>query len=136
MQEGVPSCSSGTAQEKYLQENSDPGKLWTAEGIGPQSAGGYSTVKVAPRRGHDRKRYGQDSVIQETRKGRTFGKRRWKGPECNSVISLRQQLRGSKRIKDLGGRRLLCLRKERTTTNGVGEWSSGQRSHLGSGGTQ
>jgi hypothetical protein len=30
LQEGVPSCSSGTAQEKRLQENSDPGKLWTA----------------------------------------------------------------------------------------------------------
>jgi hypothetical protein len=30
LQVGVPSCSSGTAQEKYeyLQENSDPWKLW------------------------------------------------------------------------------------------------------------
>jgi hypothetical protein len=27
------------------------------------------------------------------------------------------------RIKDLGGRRLLYLRKKRTTTNGIGEWS-------------
>jgi hypothetical protein len=34
LQEGVPSCSSGMAQEKLLQENSGPGKLWTAEGIG------------------------------------------------------------------------------------------------------
>jgi hypothetical protein len=38
-------------------------------------------------------------------------------------------------IKDLGGRRLLHLRKERTNTNGIGEWSSGQRSPLGSEGT-
>jgi hypothetical protein len=34
LQEGVLSCSSGTAQEKCPQENSDPGKLWTVEGIG------------------------------------------------------------------------------------------------------
>jgi hypothetical protein len=34
LQEGVPLCSSGTVQEKHLQDNSDPGKLWTAEGIG------------------------------------------------------------------------------------------------------
>jgi hypothetical protein len=32
-------------------------------------------------------------------------------------------------------RRLLCLRKERTTVNGIGRWSSGQRSHVGSRGT-
>jgi hypothetical protein len=34
-------------------------------------------------------------------------------------------------IKDLGGRRALCLRKERTTANCIGE----RRSLLGSGGT-
>jgi hypothetical protein len=34
LQEGVPSCSSGTVRRKHPQENSDPGKLWTAEGIG------------------------------------------------------------------------------------------------------
>jgi hypothetical protein len=54
------------------------------------------STKVARRRGHDRKRYDQDNVVQETRIGRTFGKRRWKGPECNSGIrdrGLRHQLR-------------------------------------------
>jgi hypothetical protein len=34
LQEGVPLCSSGMAQEKRFQEYSDPGILWTAEGIG------------------------------------------------------------------------------------------------------
>jgi hypothetical protein len=34
LQEGVPLCSSGTAQEKHLQKNSDSGKLWSEEGIG------------------------------------------------------------------------------------------------------
>jgi hypothetical protein len=34
LQEGVPLCKNGMAQGKRLQENSDPGKLWTAEGIG------------------------------------------------------------------------------------------------------
>jgi hypothetical protein len=34
LQEGVPSCSSGTAQGKSLQEFSDPGELRTAEEIG------------------------------------------------------------------------------------------------------
>jgi hypothetical protein len=34
LQKGIPSRISGTAQEKRLQENSDPGKLQTAEGIG------------------------------------------------------------------------------------------------------
>jgi hypothetical protein len=61
-----------------------------------------------------------------------------KGPECKNAIrdrGLRLQLRGSKRIKDLGGRLPLCLRKERATTNGIGWWSSGQRSHVGSGET-
>jgi hypothetical protein len=44
------------------------------------------STKVARRRAHDRKRYDQTSVVQETRKERTFGKRRWKGPECNNGI--------------------------------------------------
>jgi hypothetical protein len=34
LQEGVPPCNSGMAQEKRLQEYSDPGNLWTAAGIG------------------------------------------------------------------------------------------------------
>jgi hypothetical protein len=39
LQKGVLSCSSGTAQEKLLQENLGPGKLWTAEGIGHSQQG-------------------------------------------------------------------------------------------------
>jgi hypothetical protein len=55
------------------------------------------------------------------------------------VQTLKERVRtrheGRKGVKDLGSRRLLCLRKERATTNGIGGWSSGQRSHLGSRGT-
>jgi hypothetical protein len=36
---------------------------------------------------------------------------------------------------DIYGGQPLYLRKERTTTNGIGRWSSGQQSHVGSGGT-
>jgi hypothetical protein len=96
------------------------------------------STKVAQCRGYDRKRYDQDYVVQETWKGRTFGKRRWKGPECNNGIrdrDLRQQLRGSKRIKDLGDRQLLYLRKEKGTAIGIRGWSSGQQSRLESEGT-
>jgi hypothetical protein len=78
----------------------------------------------------------KDNGAPRSPKGRTFGKRRWKGPECNNGISdrdLRQQLRGSKRIQDLGGGRPLCLKRKRTTTDGIGRWSSGQRAPLGSG---
>jgi hypothetical protein len=35
--------------------------------------------------------------------------------------------------KDLCGGQPLYLRKEMTTTNGIGGWSSGQQSHVGSG---
>jgi hypothetical protein len=37
--------------------------------------------------------------------------------------------------KDLCGEQSLYLRKERKTTNGIGGWSSGQQSHVGSRGT-
>jgi hypothetical protein len=87
------------------------------------------STKVARRRGQDHKICDQGNVVQETRKGRTFEERRWNGPECNNGIrdrGWRQQLRGSKRMKDLGGRRPLCLRKERATRNGIGGWSSGR----------
>jgi hypothetical protein len=73
------------------------------------------STKVAWCRWHDRKRYHQHNVVQETRKEWTFGKRRWKGPECNKGIrnqGLRQQLRGSKQMKDLYDRWPLCLRKD------------------------
>jgi hypothetical protein len=38
------------------------------------------------------------------------------------------------RISDLCGGQPLYLRKERTTTNGIGGWNSGLQSHVGSGG--
>jgi hypothetical protein len=54
------------------------------------------------------------------------------------VRTLRKRLRthqeGRMGIKNLGGRRPLCLRKERTTAKFIGGWSSGQKSSLGSGG--
>jgi hypothetical protein len=65
------------------------------------------STKVARRRGHDHKRRDQDNVVQ------TFGKRRGKGPECNNGIrdrGLRQELRGSKRIRNQGTRRQLRLK--------------------------
>jgi hypothetical protein len=43
------------------------------------------STEVAQRRGYDHKTYNQD-VVRETQKGRTFGKRRWKGLECNNGI--------------------------------------------------
>jgi hypothetical protein len=61
-------------------------KIWTQGNCGPRNelatAGRRMThsTKVAWHRGHDRKRYDQDIVVQETWKGRTFKKRRWKGP--------------------------------------------------------
>jgi hypothetical protein len=48
---------------------------------------------------------------------------------------LRTRQKGREGIKDLGGRRPLYLRKKRTTTDSIGGRSSGQRSHLGRGGT-
>jgi hypothetical protein len=87
---------------------------------------------------HRHKGQNEDDVAARCPKGQAFGKRRWKGLKCNNGIRYRgprQQLRGSKRIKDLGGRQTLYLRKERTTTNGIGGWHSGKRSHQGSRGT-
>jgi hypothetical protein len=44
------------------------------------------STKVAQRREYCRKRYDQDIVVQETRKGLTYRKRCWKDPECNNGI--------------------------------------------------
>jgi hypothetical protein len=46
LQEGAPLCSSGTAQGKRLQEISDPGKLWTAEGNGRCTARGTQSQEM------------------------------------------------------------------------------------------
>jgi hypothetical protein len=72
--------------------------------------------RVARGRGQDRKRYDQDNVVQETRKGRTFGETHWKGQQCNNGIrgqGLKEQLQGNKRIKNPGRRRQLRLEIER-----------------------
>jgi hypothetical protein len=66
---------------------------------------------VARRKGNFfRKHLTRDNVERETRKGRMEQNRRWKGPECKTVI-------------------------KHPNTKGIGGWSSGQRSRLGSGGT-
>jgi hypothetical protein len=74
-------------------------KIWTQGNCGPQNelaaAGKMAqSTKVAWLRGHDRKKYDQHNVVQETQKERTIGKRCWKDPECNNGIwdrGLRQQ---------------------------------------------
>jgi hypothetical protein len=116
LQKGVPSCRSGTAQEKRLQENSDPGKLWTAEGIGrnrqeddPQhksgTAQGTRMQEIQPGQCGARIPKRTD-VREETLEGP--GMQQWRKDR-----GLKQQLRGSKRIKDLGLRWPLCLRNSR-----------------------
>jgi hypothetical protein len=57
-------------------------------------------------------RYDQDSVVQETRKGQTFRKRCWKGPESNDGV---RQLWSSKQINNPGTRRQLILKIKRTS---------------------
>jgi hypothetical protein len=54
-----------------------------------------------------------------------FRKRCWKYPECKNGIT-------GRRIQS--SRQQVRLRKERTTTNGIGAWKSGQQLLLGSGG--
>jgi hypothetical protein len=54
-----------------------------------------------------------------------FGERRWKYPECKSGVT---------GIRNQSSRQQVRLRKERTTTNGIGAWKSGQQLLRGSGG--
>jgi hypothetical protein len=71
------------------------------------------STKVARRKGQNK-----DDVTPRCPKVRTFGKRRWKGPECNNDIrdpGLRQQLRGRERIKNPDTRRQLRLKIDRTS---------------------
>jgi hypothetical protein len=61
----------------------------------------------------------KDDVTPRSRKGGTFGKRLWKGPECNTGIrdrGLKERLRDSKQMKD-------------ATTNGIKGWSK-ESEHL------
>jgi hypothetical protein len=69
-----------------------------------------------------RKNWTRAKVERGTGRVRTLWKR----------VRTRQE--GKMGIKDLGGRWPLYLRNKRTTMDGIGGWSSGQRSHLGSGG--
>jgi hypothetical protein len=110
-------------------------KIRTQKNFGPRkelTAAGRKMTRCA---GHRPKAKNKDDVASRNPKGRTFGMRRWKGPEYYNDIrarGLKQQLRGSKRIKDLGGRRPLYLRKKRTITDDIGGWSSRQQAPLGS----
>jgi hypothetical protein len=81
------------------------------------------------RRNVVRKDWTRNQAERGTPKRREDGERLWKGPECNNGIrdrGLREQLQSRMRIEDLGGRRPQYLRKERTTSNGIRRWSSGQ----------
>jgi hypothetical protein len=108
--------------------------IWTQEHCGSRrifaatSRGMARCAGVSQRGGHDGKRHGQVNVGREIKKRRKEGKRLRKHPECNRGlrdVGLRQQLRGRKRIKDLGVRLPLCLKKKRTT-NAIEGWSTGQ----------
>jgi hypothetical protein len=81
-----------------------------------------------------RKDWGRNQAEQEIKKRRKDGKRLQKHPECNRGlrnVGLRQQLPDRKRIKDLGIRLPLYLKKKRTM-NAIEGWSTGERLHLGS----
>jgi hypothetical protein len=104
LQKDVSSCNRGTAQEKHLQENSGPGKLWTAEGIGrsrqeddPQYKSGteQGTGSQEIRPGQCGTRNPERTDVQEEM---------LEGPGMQIDIwdkGLRQQIRSSKRIKHL-----------------------------------
>jgi hypothetical protein len=70
-----------------------------------------------------KKNWSKEKVEREARRVQTLRKRR------------RTRQEGRLETKDLGDTRPLYLRRKRTTMNGIGMWSSGQRSHPGSGGT-
>jgi hypothetical protein len=81
-----------------------------------------------------RKDWAGKQAEQEIKKRRKDGKRLRKHQECNRGlrdVGLRQQLPGRKRIKDLGVRLQLYLKKKRTT-NGIKWWRAGDRLHLAS----
>jgi hypothetical protein len=64
-----------------------------------------SRRKITRCTGHGHMARNKDDVTPRSEKGRTFGKRPWKDPECNTTIrdrGLRQQLKGRNEVKDLG----------------------------------
>jgi hypothetical protein len=125
-------------QEKLLQENSDPGKLCTAEGIGlsreeddPQYKNGtaHGTRSQQIRPGQcDTGNLERTDVREETLEDP--GMQNWHmGTRPKTAVTRQQENKVPR------GRLPLCLRKERTTTKGTGRWNSEHRSHLGRGGT-
>jgi hypothetical protein len=61
-------------QEKRLQEIQTQGKCGPLKELVTAGRRMTHSTKVSRRREHDRKRYNQDSVVQETQKGQTFGR--------------------------------------------------------------
>jgi hypothetical protein len=72
---------------------------------------------IAPRKEHGLQKKAKDDMAP-------FGKRRWKNPECNNGIT---------GIRNQSSKQQVRLRKERTTTNGIRAWTSGQQLLPGSG---
>jgi hypothetical protein len=86
------------------------GKCGTRKELAAAGRRMTQSAKEVRRRGQDRNRYDQDSVVQETREETL------EGPECNNGIrdrGFRQQLRGNNRIKNQGTRRQLLLKIKR-----------------------
>jgi hypothetical protein len=112
LREGVPSCSSGTAQEKRLQENWDSGKFVTAKGVGrcrqeddPPCRSGMTQKGFPQGGGWASNRAAQKEFTDESwRKRGNEGSRR-------QAAAIRE--------------------KERATAIGSGGWSSRQLSPLG-----
>jgi hypothetical protein len=101
--------SSGTMKKRHSGRNLAAGRRGKSKELTKGDYGSRRKLAAASRRmTHStkvarRRRHDQKNVVQETRKGETLGKRRWKDRECNNGIrdrGLRQQLRDSKRMKD------------------------------------
>jgi hypothetical protein len=80
LQEGVPCAAGAQRQGNILRKIRTKGNsgLWKKLAAGSRRL--THCTKVARHREHNHKRCDQDSVVQETQKGRTFGKRRWMDP--------------------------------------------------------
>jgi hypothetical protein len=99
-------------------------RIGTHENCGPRKefspAGIRMTHSAKVARGKEHVLQGRkDNSPPRTPTGRTSRLRSWIGPECNNGIrdrGLKQKLEGRTRIKDLGGRLLLCPRNEKTSS--------------------
>jgi hypothetical protein len=89
------------AQGKHLQENSDPGKLWTGEGMATGSRMMTRCTGIAWHKGHGLKRQFKNYAGKGTQKGGR-DKKRWKCMQCKNCIrnrDFKEQVRlGSERI--------------------------------------